>query len=97
MVCPAGIYGNSAHHIGRSVGSASSRAAGVWTEWMLRNVTEKGFSPYVGEGTSVFRAIHVDDVVRLIMLVFDKGLDLRKGYKREDVNRRYYIAADQEL
>lgn len=96
FVCPAGVYGHSADHIGRTVGLASAYAPGVWVDYMLRNVEQLGFGAYVGEGTSVFGTIHVDDVVSLMLLVFQKVLDTADAYEPEDVYHNWYIGVDKE-
>ena len=54
-----------------------------------------GFSPYIGNGTAVWRTVHVDDVVDLTILVFQKALDTWDSYRPEDVFSHYYIAADE--
>ena len=95
FVCPAGIYGTSTNHIGRSVGAKSAFAPGVWVSWSLENVTELGFSPYIGDGTAIYRSVHVDDVVELMMLVFQKALDTWDSYKPEDVYKHFYVAVDE--
>lgn len=95
FVCPGGIYGTSSNHIGLTVGAASAKAPGVWVLWNLENVQELGFSPYVGPGTSINRLVHVDDVVDLMMLVFQKALDTWDTYKPEDVYSNFYIAANE--
>ena len=94
FVCPGGIYGTSANHLGLSVGAASARAPGVWVLWNLQNVQDLGFSPYVGPGTSIFRLVHVDDVVDLMMLVFKKAVDTGDTYKPEDVFSNFYISVN---
>ena len=40
--------------------------------------------------------VHVDDVVDLTMLVFQKALDTWDTYKPEDVYGHYYIAFDEQ-
>ena len=95
FVCPGGIYGQSADHIGASIGAAAAKAAGVWVLWTLKNVTELGFSPYVGPGTSIIRLVHVDDVVSLMMLVYQKALDTWDTYKPEDVYTHFYVCVDE--
>lgn len=95
FVCPGGIYGTSTNHIGLTVGAASAKAPGVWVLWNLENIQELGFSPYVGPGTSIIRLIHVDDVVDLMMLVFQKSLDTWHTYKPEDVYSNFYIAVNE--
>lgn len=62
FVCPGGIYGASANHIGVAAGAAAALAPGVWVGWMMDSIATLGFSPYVGDGTAVFRTVHVDDV-----------------------------------
>ena len=97
FVCPGGIYGTSANHVGVAAGAASALAPGVWVGWSLENVEKLGFSPYVGSGTSEFRSVHVDDVVELMMLVFRKALDTWDSYKPQDVYKSFYIAVDEKL
>ena len=95
FVCPGGIYGQSANHIGLSIGAAAAKAAGVWVLWNLKNVETLGFSPYIGPGTSIIRLIHVDDVVSLMMLVYQKALDTWDTYKPEDVYSNFYLCVDE--
>ena len=95
FVCPGGIYGQSADHIGASAGAAAAKAAGVWVSWSLNNVKTLGFSPYVGPGTSIIRLVHVDDVVGLMMLVYQKALDTWDTYRPEDVFGHFYICVDE--
>ena len=94
FVCPGGIYGTSSNHIGLAAGAASAKAPGVWVLWNLENIQELGFSPYVGPGTSIIRLVHVDDVVDLMMLVFQRTLDTWDTYKPEDVYRNFYLAVN---
>lgn len=96
FVCPGGIYGISANHIGRSVGDVSASAPGVWQTWFEHGVETLGFSPYVGEGTSINRLVHVDDVVELMMLVLKKAFKTWNSYESEDVFKNYYIAVEKE-
>ena len=63
----------------------------------MENIEAAGFSPYVGPGTSVFRFVHVDDVVDLMILVFRKALETWDSYVPEDVYRHFYLAVDEEL
>ncbi|MCJ1278759.1 hypothetical protein MMC21_006577 [Puttea exsequens] len=95
FVCPGGIYGQSTDHIGVSIGAAAAKAAGVWVLWSLNNVKTLGFSPYVGPGTSIFRLVHVDDVVSLMMLVYQRALDTWDAYKPEDVYSHFYLCVDE--
>ena len=97
ILCPGGIYGQSANHIGLSIGAAAAKAAGVWVLWNLKNVETLGFSPYIGPGTSIIRLIHVDDVVSLMMLVYQKALDSWDTYKPEDVYSHFYLCVDETL
>ncbi len=55
-----------------------------------------GFSPYIGEGTAKWAVVHVDDVVDLTMLVFQRALDTWESYRPEDVYGHYYIAFDEQ-
>ncbi|OCL06340.1 NAD(P)-binding protein [Glonium stellatum] len=52
FVCPGGIYGASANHIGVAAGAAAALAPGVWVGWMMDSIATLGFSPYVGDGTA---------------------------------------------
>jgi nucleoside-diphosphate-sugar epimerase len=99
IVCPGGIYGASQDHIGilstTDEGRKYARTPGVWAGWMIENIKQLGFSPYVGQGKSYFYTVHVDDVVSLILLVFAKAMRERvEGtYAPEDVYGNFYIAA----
>ncbi|KAM0512076.1 hypothetical protein ACHAPE_009224 [Trichoderma viride] len=90
FVCPGGTYGHSERHIGKSIGSASAFAPGRWVDYMTQNIESLGFGVYVGSGTSVFGVVHVDDIVSLMMLVYQKILDTADNYKPEDVYRYWY-------
>lgn len=100
FVCPGGIYGASSDHIARRsedpLAKGFANAPGVWVKWMVENVENLGHSPYVGEGTSVFRVVHVDDVVDLMLLVAELTLE-DKEYEAEDVYRHFYLCVDEEL
>ncbi|KAG8525260.1 uncharacterized protein KY384_008904 [Bacidia gigantensis] len=97
FVCPGGIFGQSADHVGLKTGDASARAAGVWVEWSLKNVQNLGFSPYIGPGTSIIRLVHVDDVVSLAMLVYKRALETWETYKPEDVYSHFYVCVDETV
>ena len=97
IVCPGGIYGQSANHVGLSTGAAAAKAAGVWVLWNLKNVETLGFSPYIGPGTSIIRLIHVDDVVSLMMLVYQRAQDTWETYKPEDVYSHFYVCVDEAV
>ena len=96
FVCPGGVYGHSVDHIGRAVGVASAYAPGVWVDYMLRNIEQIGFGPYVGDGTSVFGIVHVDDVVALMLLVFQKIIDRIDVYEPDDAYQNWYNGVDKE-
>jgi nucleoside-diphosphate-sugar epimerase len=96
FVCPAAIYGNSANHIGLTASSSSGMAPGVWIDYMIKNIETLGFGAYVGEGTSVFGVVHVDDVVSLMMLVLEKALNTQGEYQPQDVYKHFYIGVDKE-
>ncbi|KAF2497125.1 NAD(P)-binding protein [Lophium mytilinum] len=88
FVCPCGVYGASEDHIGLLADSEEGRkygnTPGVWAGWMLSNIQTLGFSPQVGEGSNVFRTVHVDDVVSLILHVYAKAVKDRDA--RDDFN-----------
>lgn len=65
-------------------------------KWNTDNFALLGFSPYVGSGSSEWRTVHVDDVVSLMMLVFERALRTWDEYRPEDVYGHYYIAANEE-
>ena len=97
LICPGGIYGQSADHIGVSIGAAAARPVGLWILSNLNNVKTLGFSPYIGPGTSIIGLVHVDDVVSLMMLVYQKALDTWDTYKPEDVYSHFYLCVDETL
>jgi hypothetical protein len=47
FVSPGSVYGQSKDFIGSS-------SAGVFTSWMTGNITQLGYSPYIGEGSFCF-------------------------------------------
>jgi nucleoside-diphosphate-sugar epimerase len=96
FVCPGGTYGHSEHHIGKSIGSASAFAPGRWVDFMTQNIESIGFGVYVGSGTSVFGVVHVDDIVSLMLLVYQKILDTADSYEPEDVYRYWYNGIHRE-
>jgi hypothetical protein len=99
FVCPVGVYGSSKDHIAHSAGPTGAKyanTAGIWANWMMDNVTELGFSPYVGPGTSVFYTIHVDDVVSLILAVYAKAIEVGDNYQPKDVYQNFYLGADEK-
>ena len=75
FVCPGAICDTGTNYLGLTVGAASAKARGVRVLWNLESIQEPGLSPYVGPGTSIIHLVHVDDVVDLIMLIFQKALD----------------------
>ena len=93
IVCPGGIYGlGSENAVTRGTTAPS---LGVWATWMVQNVINLGFSPYVGQGTAIFPTIHVDDVVQLMFLVFEKALNTWDTYKPEDAYKNFYLGVDE--
>ena len=97
ILAPSGVYGLSKDHPGNHISPkhASASAPGVWMDWMLRNITNLGFSPYVNEGTSIFRTIHVDDTVRLLLLVYEHAIKTLSTYTLEDVYKSYFVGVDE--
>lgn len=101
FVCPVGIYGASHDHIGRLAGAegeAYANALGVWAGWMISDIVAKGYSPYVGPGTTQFFTVHVDDVVDLMMRVYTKALKDREEskYGKDSVHGESYVAAGEK-
>ena len=93
FVCPAGIHGNSKNNALAVKGVEPS--PGVWMNYSLTNVKQLGFSPYVGPGTSVFRVVHVDDVVSLTLKVFEKAVKEGQDYVSTDVYKNWYFCIDE--
>lgn len=101
FVSPGGVYGSSRQHIAINADSAEARryasARGVWVGWMFNNISERGFSPYVGPGTSVMPTVHVDDVVSLILSVMAKAIQVGQNYLKEDAYKHYYLAIAEAI
>jgi nucleoside-diphosphate-sugar epimerase len=100
FICPTGIIGQSKNHFARQAGAAGAKYAntpGVWAGWMMDSVSELGFSPYVGQGSSVFWTVHVDDVVDLMLRVYDKAIEIGDSYQPEDVYSHWYLSGAEKL
>ena len=93
IVCPGGIYGLGSKNA--VVDGTVPPSLGVWATWMVQNITNLGFSPYIGEGTAMFPTIHVDDVVQLLFLVLERALNTRDTYKPEDAYKNFYLGVDE--
>lgn len=93
IVCPGGIYGLGSQNA--VIDGTTAPSLGVWATWMVQNVTNLGFSPYIGEGTAVFPTIHVDDVIQLMFLVFERALNTWDTYKAEDAYKNFYLCVDE--
>ena len=63
--------------------------------WILESIQESGWSPFVGSGTSIIHLVHVDDVVDLMMPIFQKTLDTWITYGLEDVYSNIYDAMNE--
>jgi nucleoside-diphosphate-sugar epimerase len=102
FVCPVGIHGASANHIGLAAstpeGKKYAQAPGVWAGFMAAIIKKFGFNPIVGPGKNIFYTIHVDDVVSLTLLVLEKAVRERdnESYKPKDVYSNFYIAAGEK-
>lgn len=101
IVCPGGIYGTSADHFALKAispeGQRYARVLGVWSQWMLDNTVAHGFSPYVGPGTSVIELIHVDDVVDIVLRVFNEAVIRGQDYQPEDALKNFYLAVTESV
>lgn len=104
FVTPGGIYGASEQHVARRAVNEGvteakryAEATGVWFGWMLSNITDYGFSPYVGPGTSLFPVIYVDDVVELTLKVLNVAIKNGQKYQPEDVFKHYYLGISETL
>jgi nucleoside-diphosphate-sugar epimerase len=95
IVCPGGMYGFGLENAVTT--STAEPSLGVWARWMVENIDKLGFSPYIGDGTAVFPTIHVDDVVQLMFLVFEKALNTWDTYKPEDTYKQFYLGVDERL
>jgi nucleoside-diphosphate-sugar epimerase len=95
IVCPGGIYGLGSENAVTDGNAEPS--LGIWARWMVENVTDLGFSPYIGEGTAVFSTIHVDDVVQLMFLVLERALNMWDTYKPEDAYKHFYLGVDERF
>lgn len=62
---------------------------------MVQNINSLGFSPCIGEGTAIFRTIHIDDVVQLLFLIFEKALNTWDTYKPEEAYKNFYLGVDE--
>ena len=93
IICPGGIYGLGAENAVTDDTAAPS--LGVWASWTVQNISSLGFSPYIGEGTAVFPTIHVDDVVQLLFLIFEKALDMWDTYELEEAYKNFYLGVDE--
>ena len=93
IVCPAGIYGNGTNNALEP--ASGPLPPGVWVSWMMQNIETLGYSPYIGDGTSLMGLVHVDDVVTLMMLVFERVVRIGQSYKAEDVWSNFFVAYDE--
>jgi nucleoside-diphosphate-sugar epimerase len=93
IICPGGIYGLGKENAVTDGTTAPS--LGIWATWMVQNVNTLGFSPYIGGGTAVFPTIHVDDVVQLLFLIFEKALNTSDTYKPEEAYNNFYLGVDE--
>jgi nucleoside-diphosphate-sugar epimerase len=85
IVFPSGIYGYSEGPV---------RALGVIQLLMYEKAKELGFVPYIGEGTSIFNCLHVEDVAAFIPLILSKALE---GDIKTSVYERCYILGGKEM
>jgi nucleoside-diphosphate-sugar epimerase len=95
IVCPGGIYGLGSDNA--VTNGTTEPSIGIWARWMVENVINLGFSPYIGEGTAVFPTIHVDDVVQLMFLVFKRALSMWDTYMPEDAHKYFYLGVDERF
>ncbi|KAF2093550.1 NAD(P)-binding protein [Rhizodiscina lignyota] len=100
ILCPVGIYGASENHIGLLAGAEGApfaKTLGVWVGWMVGNIVDKGYSPYIGPGTSEFVSIHVDDVVDAMMKVYARATQdsEQQKYGKGSVLNEFYLLADK--
>ena len=93
IICPGGIYGLGTENA--VIDGTTAPSIGIWATWMIQNVNNLGFSPYIGESTAIFLTIHVDDVIQLLFLIFEKALNTWDTYKLGDAYNNFYLGVDE--
>ncbi|KAE9365195.1 NAD(P)-binding protein, partial [Stipitochalara longipes BDJ] len=86
IIFPSGVYGHS-------LGPVSGKALGVIQLLYKLQAEQLGFVPYVGEGSSLFQSLHVEDFPPFVLQVLDESL--KTDTPKESVYARCYIASSQ--
>jgi hypothetical protein len=60
---------------------------------MNEKAKEMGFIPYIGEGTTIFNALHVKDIVRFLLLLVSESTKKAEG----SVYERCFIIGGQNI
>jgi nucleoside-diphosphate-sugar epimerase len=86
IIFPSGVYGYS-------LGPVPGKALGVIQLLYKLQAEQLGFVPYVGEGTSLFQSLHVEDFPPFVLQVLEESL--KTDTPKESVYARCYIASSQ--
>lgn len=86
LLFPSGTYGHS-------LGPAPGTALGVIQLLYKLQAEQLGFVPYVGEGTSLFQSLHVEDFPPFVLKVLEEAL--KTDEPKESVYARCYIVSSQ--
>jgi nucleoside-diphosphate-sugar epimerase len=86
LIFPSGVYGNSLGPV---------PALGVNQLLYKLQAQQLGFVPYVGDGSSLFQALHVEDFPPFALKVVEEAL--RTDTPKESVYARCYIISSQAM
>jgi nucleoside-diphosphate-sugar epimerase len=86
IIFPSGVYGSS-------LGPEPGTALGVIQLLYKLQAQQVGFVPYVGEGSSLFQSLHVEDFPPFVIKVLEESL--RTDTPEESVYARCYIISSQ--
>ncbi|KAE8444729.1 hypothetical protein EG329_014289 [Mollisiaceae sp. DMI_Dod_QoI] len=86
IVFPSGVYG-------ASLGPKAGNAPGVIQLLYKLQAEQLGFVPYVGEGSSLFQSLHVEDFPPFVLKVVDEAL--KTDEPEGSVYSRCYIVSSQ--
>lgn len=86
IIFPSGVYGSS-------IGPNPGKALGVIQLLYKLQAQELGFVPYVGDGSSLFQSLHVEDFPPFVLKVLEEAL--RTDAPKDSVYARCYFATSQ--
>jgi nucleoside-diphosphate-sugar epimerase len=86
LLFPSGTYGHS-------LGPVPGTALGVIQLLYKLQAQQLGFVPYVGEGSSLFQSLHVEDFPPFVLKVLDEAL--KTDEPKESAYARCYIVSSQ--